>query len=205
MLDAYLAKHGPIDQSLLPSDEELVRRFEQERVDAMASDASMNPDKRSDQELALWMLERMRDSEEFLGVIRLARTAGTRDVLDTPDYVTRHKGRLKKLYQTDSDDTEEAPAALGGLIDEIVARDMLSSREELLEKALKAYLDSHPRGAEGLPAEWQTTFDAARAEIEGKTKGAFEPGFIAALAAAARQEMERQAALEQDRASGRGQ
>jgi hypothetical protein len=31
MLDAYLEKHGPIDQSLLPSDEELVRRFEQER------------------------------------------------------------------------------------------------------------------------------------------------------------------------------
>jgi len=31
MLEAYLEKHGPIDQSLLPSDEELVRRFEQER------------------------------------------------------------------------------------------------------------------------------------------------------------------------------
>lgn len=31
MLDAYLEKHGPIDQSLLPSDEELVRRFEHER------------------------------------------------------------------------------------------------------------------------------------------------------------------------------
>jgi hypothetical protein len=169
----------------------------------MASDASMNPTKKSDQELALWMLERMRDSEEFLGVIRAARTNGTRDVLDTPDYVTRHRGRLKKLYQTDSDDTEETPAALGGLIDEIVARDMLSSREELLEKALIAYLDSHPLGAQGLPAEWQTTFDAARAEIEGKTKGAFEPGFVAALAAAARKEMDRQAA--QERSAGREQ
>ena len=111
-----------------------------------------------------------------------------------PDYVARHKGRLKKLYQSDDSDTEEVPPALASLIDEIVERDMLSSREDLLEKALKAYLDSHPKGAEGLPAEWQTTFDAARAEIEGKTQGAFEPGFVAGLAAAARKEMEQQAA-----------
>ena len=171
----------------------------------MASDAPMNPGNKSDQELALWMLERMRDSEEFLGVIRAARTAGKRDVLDMPDYVARHKGRLKKLYQSDSDDTEEVPPALASLIDEIVERDMLSSREDLLEKALKAYLDSHPKGAEGLPAEWQTTFDAARAEIEGKTQGAFEPGFVAGLAAAARKEMDRQAALERDRSAGREQ
>jgi len=169
----------------------------------MASDASMNLSNKSDQELALWMLERMRGSEEFLGVIRAARMAGTRDVLDAPDYVTRHKSRLKKLYQTDADDSEETPASLAGLIDEIVARDMLSSREELLEKALKAYLDSHPLGAEGLPAEWQTTFDAARAEIEGRTQGAFEPGFTAGLAAAARQELERQAA-EQSKTQERG-
>jgi Arc/MetJ-type ribon-helix-helix transcriptional regulator len=171
----------------------------------MASDASMNPANKTDQELALWMLERMRDSEEFLGVIRAARTAGSRDVLDTPDYVTRHKGRLKKLYQSGSEDPVEAPASLAGIVDELVARDLLSSREELLEKALKAYLDSHPKGAQGLPAEWQTTFDAARAEIEGRTSGAFEPGFVAALASAARQEMERQAASERDRASGREQ
>lgn len=171
----------------------------------MASDAPMNPDTKSDQELALWMLERMRDSEEFLGVIRAARTAGKRDVLDMPGYVARHQGRLKKLYQSDSDDTEETPAALASLIDEIIARDMLSGREELLEKALKAYLDSHPRGAEGLPAEWQTTFDAARAEIEGTTHGAFEPGFVAGLAATARKEMEQQAALERDRSASREQ
>lgn len=31
MLEAYLEKHGDIDQSRLPSDEELVRRIEQER------------------------------------------------------------------------------------------------------------------------------------------------------------------------------
>jgi len=31
MLEAYLEKYGPIDQSLLPSDEELVRRIENER------------------------------------------------------------------------------------------------------------------------------------------------------------------------------
>lgn len=31
MLEAYLEKNGPIDQSLLPSDEELVRRYEKQR------------------------------------------------------------------------------------------------------------------------------------------------------------------------------
>ena len=157
----------------------------------------MNPNNKSDRELALWMLERMRDSEEFLGAIRAARTAGKRDILDMPDYVARHKGRLKPLFQSDTDDTEEAPAALASLIDEIVARDMLSGREELLEKALKAYLDSHPKGADGLPAEWQTTLEAARAEIEGRTTGGFEPGFVAGLADAARREIALQTAREQ--------
>lgn len=33
------------------------------------------------------MLERMRASERFLGVIKAARVAGHRDVLDTHDYV----------------------------------------------------------------------------------------------------------------------
>jgi hypothetical protein len=170
----------------------------------MASDAPVNPSNKSDRELALWMLERMRDSEEFLSVIRAARTAGKRDVLDMPDYVARHKGRLKKLYQSDSGDTEEVPPALASLIDEIVERDMLSGREELLEKALKAYLDRHPRGAEGLPAEWQTTFDAARAEIEGVTSGMFKRGFVAELATAARDELARHASAEKSRGSGRG-
>lgn len=31
MLSAYMHVHGPIDQSVLPSDEELVRRYEQEQ------------------------------------------------------------------------------------------------------------------------------------------------------------------------------
>jgi len=171
----------------------------------MTGDAAMNPDTKSDRELALWMLERMRDSEEFLGVIRAARTAGKRDVLDTPGYVARHQGRLKKLFQSDTDDTEEAPAALASLIDEIVARDMLSGREELLEKALKAYLDSHPKGTEDLPAEWQTTFEAARAEIEGKTSGAFEPGFVAGLADAARRDIALQAARDNSKDKNRGE
>ncbi len=159
----------------------------------MASDTAMDPTNKTDAELALWMLERMQNSEAFFADIRAARTAGTRDVLDTPQDIARHTSRLKKLYQSDSDDTEEAPAALAGLIDEIVARDALSSREELIEKALMAYLEKHPRGVEGLPPDWQTTIDAARAEIEGTTNGAFGPGFVAGLAAAARTELARQA------------
>lgn len=155
---------------------------------------------KSDQELALWMLDKMRDSEEFLGVIQAARVAGKPDVLDTLDYVARHKQRLKRLFQSDDEEPVEVPASLAGAIEEIAARDMLSGREEVIEKALAAYLERHPEVAKDLPKDWQSTFEAARSEIEGKTHGAFEPGFTASLAAAARQEMERQASAE--RAAG---
>jgi hypothetical protein len=148
---------------------------------------------KSEKELALWMLDKMRDSEEFLGVLKAARNAGKTDILDTPDYVAKHKGRLKKLYQGDVDDDVDVPSSLAGEVDAIASRDLLSSREEFVEKALRAYIDQHPSGADGLPADWQTTFDAARAEIEGHTSGAFEPGFVGRLAEAARQELEREA------------
>lgn len=156
---------------------------------------------KSEQELALWMLDRMRDSEEFLGVIQAARLAGAPDVLDSPDYVARHKQRLKRLYQSDEEEPIDVPASLAGVIEEIAARDMLSGREEVIEKALAAYLELHPESAKNLPKDWQSTFEAARSEIEGKTQGAFEPGFTATLAAAARLEMEREATA--DRAAGK--
>jgi hypothetical protein len=158
----------------------------------------------SDSDLALWMLERMKDSDEFLGTLRAARIAGKRDLLDEPRYVDRHKGKLKKLYQSDDEETVDTPTSLAGAIDEIAARDLLSSREELIEKAILAYIDAHPKGAEGLPAGWQTTFDAARAEIEGRASGAFQPGFVASLAAAARLELTRQADRERDTGRERG-
>jgi hypothetical protein len=148
------------------------------------------------------MLERVKDSDEFLGTLRAARIAGKRDLLDEPRYVDRHKSKLKKLYQSDDEETVDAPPSLAGAIDEIAARDLLSSREELIEKALLAYIDAHPKGAEGLPTGWQTTFDAARAEIEGRTSGAFEPGFVADLAAAARREMARERTADQQRIRG---
>lgn len=159
---------------------------------------------RSDKELALWMLDKMRDSEKFLGVLKAARAAGEPDVLDTPDYVARHKGRLAKLYQSDGEETTDMPASTAAAIDQLVDRDLLSSREELIEKALAAYLDRHPKGRKGLPADWQSTFDLARDEIEGRTKGAFHKGFVAELAAAARTELDRQAEAAKAREHGRG-
>lgn len=162
----------------------------------MQSDTEM----RSERELALWMLEQMRESEEFLGVLRAARRRGERDVLDTPDYAEQHQGRLAKLFQGEEDEEPaEVPAALAGVIEEVIARDLLSGREEFFEKALRAYLDAHPRGAQGLPEGWTTTFEAARDEIEGLTQGAFEPGFVGKLAEAAREEL----AQEAERAAGR--
>jgi hypothetical protein len=75
----------------------------------------------------------------------------------------------------------------------VIERDLLSSRAELLEKALRAYLDSHPQDSAGLRSGRQTTIEAARDEIEGKTSGAFEPGFVGRLAEAARQDRAREA------------
>jgi len=143
----------------------------------------------SDASLALWMLELMRDSAGFLDVIRSSRKARRRDVLDTPDYVERHQSRLRKLYQSDAEDDAPMTSATSAKIAAVIVRDMLSSREELIEKALSAYLEKHPGS---LDTEWQTTFEAARAEIEGRTKGAFEPGFVGGLAAAAREELQRE-------------
>lgn len=160
-------------------------------------------DKRSDRDLALWMLEQMRESEEFLGMLRAARRRGERDVLDIPEFAALHQGRLAKLFQGDDDgDPTEVPPALSGVIEEVISRDLLSGTEEFLEKALRAYLDAHPRGAEGLPEAWATTFEAARNEIEGITQGAFEPGFVTALAGAARQEIAQDAERDAKRARG---
>lgn len=156
----------------------------------------------SDKELALWWLGKMRDSEVFLGVLKAARDRGTVDVLDTPAYVERHKARIKKLYQGDDDDTVDVPSSLAGEIDAIVARDVLSGREELIEKALAAYLARYPEAAIGLPQDWETTFEAARAEIEGVTSGVFGKGFVASLAAAARDELARDAVAQRSRDQG---
>ncbi len=162
---------------------------------------------RSDRELALWMLDQMRESEEFLAMLRAARRQGRRDILDTRADFAPHQKRLAKLFKGDEDAAVgDAPPALVGVIEEVIARDLMSGREEFLEKALAAYLEQHPRGSEGLPVEWQTTIEAARAEIEGRTSGAFEPGFAGKLADAARKEIERTADHDKDRgrSGGRG-
>ena len=119
-------------------------------ITAMAN----NYGNRTEPELALWMLERMRDSEEFLGVIQAGRVSGRPDVLDSPEYVTRHKDRLKKLYQSDDEEIIDAPPALAAKIKAIMQRDMISSVEELFEKALAAYIALHPEKAAGLPVNF---------------------------------------------------
>ena len=162
----------------------------------------------ADKELALWMLERMRLSEQSLGAIRQARSAGGTDVLDTPDYVELHTKRLAPLYKGADEEVFDAPASLVAKIEMLAKRDMLSSPEEFIEKALAAYIAKHPKGDTDLPPHWQSTVDAARAEIEGRTSGAFKPGFTAELATAARAEIARRTSLEKgttrDRSDDRG-
>lgn len=156
----------------------------------------------SDTDLALWMLERMRGSERFLGVIKAARVAGHRDVLDTPDYVVLHLTRLRKLFQSGTGDDTPLPPATAAKVAAIMKRDLLASPEEVLEKALDAYLELNPRGLDGIDAERHSLFDLARGEIEGRTSGEFRPGFVGELAAAARDEQARQAENAIDRSQG---
>ena len=171
----------------------------------MANDPTALPSKGlPDRELALWMLDRMQDSEEFLAEIQAARVKGKPDILDNPDYVALHKTRLKKLYQGgDDEEPFEVPPALIGKIEAIMERDMITSVEELLEKAIAAYVEKHPMKSQGLPQEWRSTFEAARAEVEGKTSGAFAPDFTAGLAASARTEIDRRHDVDRARDTGR--
>jgi hypothetical protein len=157
----------------------------------------------SDKELALWMLDRMRDSDEFLGVIRAARSAGEPHILDTPDIAAQHTSRLTPLYQGDTEVALEASDALVAAMEKAKARNLLSCDEELLEKALAAFLAAHPKNGEGAPSDWPATFDLAKDEIEGRTSGAFKAGFVAELASAARVELARSASVGQSRLSGR--
>ncbi|MBX9924951.1 MAG: hypothetical protein K2Y05_01210 [Hyphomicrobiaceae bacterium] len=128
----------------------------------------------------------MADSDEFLGVLRKARAAGKRDILDTPDYIAKHKARLLKLHKSDSEEDTDITTAAAAWIDALVERDLLSSREEFLDKAIAAYVEKY--GVDHLPGADKSIVDAARDEIEGKTQGAFASGFVATLASAARAE-----------------
>lgn len=170
----------------------------------MANNTALPSKDLPDRELALWLIDRMQASEEFLAVIQAARAKGQRDVLDTPDYVAEHKARVRKLFDDGSDDEPaDVPPSLAGKIEAIMARDMISGVEEFLEKAIAAYIEKHPLQSQGLPEQWRTTVEAARAEVEGRTDGAFAPGFTASLAASARAEIDRRLARDQDREAGR--
>lgn len=153
----------------------------------MAGDPSLPRADMPDKELALWMLQRMRDSAGFMDVLRNARVQGKRDVLDTPAYVARNGKRVANLFQSDTEEDVAAASSTAQTIEEIMRRDLISSPEEFLEKAIAAYIEKH--GAKDLPAEWQSTFEAAQAEIEGRTQGVFEAGFVEKLAGAAREEL----------------
>jgi hypothetical protein len=143
----------------------------------------------SDKELALWMLERMRHSETELSVIRAARRAGGTEMLDTPTHVAKHRQRLAPLYRGADEELIEMPEAVVATLERISAQHVFSCNEELFEKALAAYLAKYPKAGEGVPSDWPTTIDAARAEVEGRTSGAFNVGFTAELATAARAEI----------------
>lgn len=165
----------------------------------MVSDAT-SPDGMSERQLALWMLDKMAGSKEFIGVLRQARSDGERHFLDTEEVRAMHMRRLKKLHQGDTEEVVEVPAVLAGKIAGIVDRDLLSGPDELIEKAIEAYIER--TGSRELPENRQPTLDMARAEVEGRTTGMFHSGFVAGLAGAAREEMARDADRDRDRGHG---
>jgi hypothetical protein len=155
----------------------------------------------TERELALWMLEKMKDSDTFLGILRKSRVEGQRHVLDTADIRALHVRRLKMLHQGDEEETVEVPVSLAGTIAALVERDLLSGPEELIEKAIAAYVER--TGERDLPRFSEGTIEMARAEIEGRTQGQFDAGFVKELAEAARAELAREAEAERDREQDR--
>ena len=158
----------------------------------------------SERELALWLLGRIEESDAVLERIRASRRASRPEMLDDPDLVAHLRRQVSHLFQGGDETTEELPAALAGLMEGLGARDALSSREELLEKALAAYLERNSHEATAPPEDWRTTVALARAEVEGEKTGAFREGFVADLAATARAELARLAEIspERDRRKG---
>ena len=151
-----------------------------------------------EQTLALWMIERMRGSEEFLNLIRQQRVAGSPDGLDTPENIARHAERVAPLYRGESGEALDVPEKLAAAMAAVGMRDLLSCPEEMIEKAIAAYLKQHPSGEDDLPTGWKSTFALAEAEVRGEVRGQFAPNFVAALADRAREEQQRMG-LAQDR------
>lgn len=146
-------------------------------------------DGQSQKALALAALDRIGESERELSDIRARAARGEgRPGLEAPP----HLDRVQALYQSETVEMVELPATMVAMMDQLAARDLLSCREEFIEKALAAYIAEHPRGTEDLPKDWQTTVASARDEVEGRTQGAFGPGFTAALAAVEQREQHRQ-------------
>jgi hypothetical protein len=147
-----------------------------------------HPSAENEKALARAMLEKLAVSEKLLAEIRDARTQGLADPADRPKLVERHKARLRRLYQDDDESEVGVSASVAAQIEAAMSRDVLSCREELVEKAIAAYLQGHPRGAEGLPKDWQTTLALAEQQVEGRSDTAFRETFVSALAAAERAE-----------------
>jgi hypothetical protein len=151
--------------------------------------------------MALWMLERMQESETFLADVRAARADGSHDPLDRPEFVEPHREQLRKLFADgDDDDAVDVPAGTAAKLEALAARDLRSGPEDVIEKALAAFLEKNPNLARDVGVLEPTTVELARAEIEGRISGAFRPGFMADLAGAARAKMAREREeREQDR------
>lgn len=162
---------------------------------------STHGDGMSERQLALWMLDKMRDSEGLIDVLRRARIRGVSHALDRPDVASFHTARLKPLHQGDDEEEVEVPVSLAAKMAALVERDLLSGPEELIEKALAAYIER--TNDKGLARDWQPTIEMARAEVEGRTSGKFHSGFVADLASAARNELAREAEAERVRDQGR--
>lgn len=155
----------------------------------------------TEQQLALWMLDRMQNSAEFIDVLRKARVDGAPHFLDSPDLVEPHLEQLRKLHEGDDEEVVDLPPTVIGKLAALMERDLLSGPEEFMEKALAAYIERS--GDRSLQPPIEPTIEMARAEIEGRTTGMFDKGFVAGLAQEAREELAREAERERDRGSER--
>ncbi len=147
------------------------------------------PDTSSNRAMALWLLDRMDESAQFLGQLRAARHAGVSDMFDRPELITRHQKVLRKLTEDDSDEEPvDLPAALVAKLRALADRDLLSGPGQVIEAALALYIAKRPDLARELPPFAPMTPAAARAAIEAPGGSELE----AYLAEAARDELARE-------------
>lgn len=130
--------------------------------------------------LASKALDRIEAGERTLAAIQKARADGRTHDADTPEAVRQHRSDVDVLYAGREKLELELPIEVKAVADALMARDLIAGPEAFFERCLAAYIAE--RGDHGIDKDWQTTVEAARADIAGGGDGRFDSAFAERLA-----------------------